>query len=158
MDAFGEETRKASDSLDSVGNVTKALAKGFGMSAATMSSLVILFAYLLEFARLEGFTLTSLDQYVVKIMKLANAVAIFFGEAMPYLLSALTIRAVNEDAFRVIEEIGRHFKIPGLLEGKVEPKYANVVDLTTTNALKRMVGPTLVTILVPILIGFLQGP
>lgn len=69
----------------------------------------------------------------------------------------MTIQAVYEDAFKVIEEIRRQFKIPGLLEGKVEPEYAHVVDQTTTNALKRMVGPTLVTILVPILISFLQG-
>ncbi|MCK4801609.1 MAG: sodium/proton-translocating pyrophosphatase, partial [Anaerolineales bacterium] len=158
MAGLEEETRKVGDALDAVGNVTKALAKGFSMGAATMSSLVILFAYLLEFARLEGFILSSLDQYVVNIIHPANAVAIYLGAAMPYLFSALTLRAVNEGAFKVIEEIRRQFKIPGLLEGKIQPDYAHVVDLTTTNALKSMISPTLVTVLVPIVIGFLLGP
>ena len=158
MAGLEEETRKVGDALDAVGNVTKALAKGFSMGAATMSSLVILFAYLLEFARLEGFILSSLDQYVVNIIHPANAVAIYLGAAMPYLFSALTLRAVNEGAFKVIEEIRRQFKIPGILEGKIQPDYAHVVDLTTTNALKSMISPTLVTVLVPIVIGFLLGP
>ena len=88
----------------------------------------------------------------------ANSVAIFFGAAMPFLFFALTLRAVNEGAYKVIEEIRRQFTIPGLLEGKTEPKYAHVVDLTTTNALNSMISPTLVTVLVPIILCFLLGP
>jgi len=77
---------------------------------------------------------------------------------MPFLFSALTLRAVNEGAFKVIDEIRRQFKIPGLLEGEVQPEYAHVVDLTTQNALKSMIAPTMVTIIVPIILGFLLGP
>lgn len=91
---LGEETRQASDFLDLVGNVLKALAKGFDLGAATMSDLVILFAYMLEFARPEGFTLINLDQYVINLLKPAKEVG-FFLAAMPYFFSALTIQFVN---------------------------------------------------------------
>jgi len=158
MAGLGKETRQIGDSLDAVGNVMKALAKGYAMGAATMSSLVILFAYLLEYARLEGIQLVDIDQFVVNLIRPENAVALFFGAVMPYLFSALTLRAVNEGAFKVIDEIRRQFQIPGLLEGEVLPDYAHVVDLTTANALKSMISPTLVSVLIPILIGFLLGP
>jgi len=158
MAGLGEETRRVGDELDSVGNVTKALAKGYAMGAATMSSLVILFAYLLEYARLSNIDFQNLNDILVNLIIPANAVAIFFGAAMPFLFSALTLRAVNEGAFKVIDEIRRQFKIPGLLEGEVQPEYAHVVDLTTQNALKSMIAPTMVTIIVPIILGFLLGP
>ncbi|MGB2962591.1 MAG: sodium/proton-translocating pyrophosphatase [Anaerolineales bacterium] len=138
--------------------MTKALVKGYAMGAATMSSLVILFAYLLEYARLTGIAFHDLNDIIVNLIIPANAVAIFFGAAMPFLFSALTLRAVNEGAFKVIEEIRRQFNIPGVLEGKTDPEYAHVVDLTTANALKSMISPTLVTVLVPIILGFLLGP
>jgi K(+)-stimulated pyrophosphate-energized sodium pump len=158
MAGLGEETRKVGDELDTVGNVTKALAKGYAMGAATMSSMVILFAYLLEYARLSGISFDSLDDILINLIVPVNAVAIFFGAAMPYLFSSLTLRAVNEGAFKVIDEIRRQFKIPGVMEGTTLPEYAHVVDLTTQNALKSMVGPTMVTIIVPIIVGFLFGP
>ena len=84
--------------------------------------------------------------------------AIFFGAAIPYLFSALTLREVNEGAFKVIDEIRRKFKIPGVLEGTTQPEYAHEVDLTTQNALKSMVGPAKVAIIVRIILGFLFGP
>jgi len=158
MAGLGEETRKVGDELDTVGNVTKALAKGYAMGAATMSSMVILFAYLLEYARLTGVEFNSLDDILINLIVPVNAVAIFFGAAMPYLFSSLTLRAVNEGAFKVIDEIRRQFKIPGVMEGTTLPEYAHVVDLTTQNALKSMIGPTMVTIIVPIIVGFLFGP
>ena len=158
MAGLGDETRKVGDELDTVGNVTKALAKGYAMGAATMSSMVILFAYLLEYARLTGVEFNSLDDILINLIVPVNAVAIFFGAAMPYLFSSLTLRAVNEGVFKIIDEIRRQFKIPGVMEGTTLPEYAHVVDLTTQNALKSMIGPTMVTIIVPIIVGFLLGP
>lgn len=158
MAGLGDETRKVGDELDTVGNVTKALAKGYAMGAATMSSMVILFAYLLEYARLSGISFDSLDDILINLIVPVNAVAIFFGAAMPYLFSSLTLRAVNEGVFKVIDEIRRQFKIPGVMEGTTLPEYAHVVDITTQNALKSMVGPTMVTIIVPLIVGFLFGP
>jgi K(+)-stimulated pyrophosphate-energized sodium pump len=159
MAGLGEETRAAADALDAVGNVTKALTKGYAMGAATMSSLVILFAYLLEVARLEGVQLTSLDQFMVNLVDPENAVALFFGVAMPYLFSALTLRSVNDGAFKMVEEVRRQFReIPGLMEGKAEPEYARCVDLATANALRKMVAPTLISVVIPVVIGFVLGP
>jgi len=158
MAGLGEETRRVGDSLDAVGNVMKALAKGYAMGAATMSSLVILFAYLLEYTRIQGIELQNIDQLLVNLVRPENAIALFFGVVMPYLFSALTLRSVNQGAFKVIDEIRRQFKIPGLLEGETQPEYAHVVDLTTANALKSMIAPTLVTVLIPVGIGFILGP
>ncbi len=159
MAGLSEETRAAGDALDAVGNVTKALTKGYAMGAATMSSLVILFAYLLEVARLKGVQLTSLNQFTVNLANPGTAVALFLGVAMPYLFSALTLRSVNDGAYKVIEEVRRQFhEIPGLREGKALPEYARCVDLATGNALRKMVAPTLISVLIPAAIGFTLGP
>ena len=165
MAHLGEETRKAGDALDTVGNVTKALAKGYAMAAATMGSMVILLAYLFEVAQLDpNVHLTAdikklSDFVVINIIHPANIAALFAGIAMPYLFSALTIRAVNKGAYAVMEEVRRQWKeIPGILKGEVNPDYARAVDLITINALKKMVAPTLVSVVIPIVIGFVLGP
>ncbi|RLD09399.1 MAG: sodium-translocating pyrophosphatase [Chloroflexota bacterium] len=165
MSGLGEETRKVGDSLDAVGNVTKALAKGYAMAAATMGSMVILLAYLFEIARLDGTIhltadLTKLSDFVViNIVNPANIAAVFVGIAMPYLFSGLTIRAVNKGAYQVMEEVRRQWReIPGLLEGKAKADYAKAVDLTTVNALREMVAPTLISLVIPVVIGFILGP
>ncbi len=159
MAGVSEETRAAGDALDAVGNVTKALAKGYAMGAATMGSMVILFAYLFEVARLQGIQLTSINDFLVNLVNPACVTGVFCGVAMPYLFSALTLRAVNDGAFTVIEEVRRQFReIPGLMEGKALPEYARCVDLATANALRKMVAPTLISMAVPVLVGFTLGP
>lgn len=159
MAGLGQETRAAGDALDAVGNVTKALTKGYAMAAATMSSLVILFAYLLEVTRLQGIEVTDFDSFMVNLMDPTSAVAMFLGIVMPYLFSALTLRSVNQGAGQVIEEIRRQFReIPGLREGSGQPQYVRCVDLATANALREMIAPTLVSVVVPVAIGFVLGP
>jgi K(+)-stimulated pyrophosphate-energized sodium pump len=158
MAGLSEETRKASDALDAVGNVTKALAKGYAMSCATMGSLVILFAYLFETARLQGIQLTNLNDFWVNLTNPANICGLFFGIAMPYLFSALTLRSVNDGAFKMVEEVRRQFReIPGLMEGEATPDYARCVDLATANALRKMLAPTLISMVIPIVVGFTLG-
>ncbi len=158
MAGLSEETRKAGDNLDAVGNVTKALAKGYAMSAATMGSLVILFAYLFEAARLQDIELTNLNDFWVNLTHPANICGLFFGIATPYLFSALTLRAVNDGAFKMVEEVRRQFReIPGLMEGEATPDYARCVDLATANALRKMLAPTLISMVIPIIIGFTLG-
>ena len=158
MAGLSEETRKASDALDAVGNVTKALAKGYAMSCATMGSLVILFAYLFEVARLQGIHLTHLNDFWVNVTNPANICGLFIGIAMPYLFSALTLRAVNDGAFKMVEEVRRQFReIPGLMGGKATPDYARCVDLATVNALRKMLAPTLISMVIPIIVGFTLG-
>jgi K(+)-stimulated pyrophosphate-energized sodium pump len=158
MSGLSEETRKAGDVLDAVGNVTKALAKGYAMSAATMGSMVILFAYLFEIARHRGIQLTNLNDFWVNLTNPANIAGLFIGIAMPYLFTALTLRSVNEGAFKIVEEVRCQFRdIPGLVEGKALPDYARCVDLATANALRRMLAPTLVSMVIPIIVGFTLG-
>jgi len=158
MAGLSEETRKTGDALDAVGNVTKALAKGYAMSAATMGSLVIFFAYLFEIARLQGIQLTNLNDFWVNLTNPVNICGLFFGIAMPYLFSALTLRAVNDGAFKIVEEVRRQFReIPGLMEGKATPEYARCVDLATANALRKMLAPTLISMAIPIVVGFTLG-
>jgi K(+)-stimulated pyrophosphate-energized sodium pump len=159
MAGLGEKTRAAGDALDAVGNVTKALAKGYAMSAATMGSMVILFAYLFELARLRGIELTGIDDFMVNLVNPPNVAALFAGVAMPYLFSAQTLRAVNDGAHRMIEEVRRQCRtIPGLMEGECQPDYARCVDLATSGALRKMVAPTLVSMVIPIIVGFTLGP
>jgi K(+)-stimulated pyrophosphate-energized sodium pump len=158
MAGLSGETRKAGDALDAVGNVTKALAKGYAMSCATMGSLVILFAYLFEIARLQGIQLTNLNDFWVNLTNPANICGLFFGIATPYLFSALTLRSVNDGAFKMVEEVRRQFReIPGLMEGKATPDYARCVDITTANALRKMLAPTLISMAIPIVVGFTMG-
>ena len=158
MAGLSGETRKAGDALDAVGNVTKALAKGYAMSCATMGSLVILFAYLFEVARLQGDPLAELNDFWVNLTNPANICGLFFGIATPYLFSALTLRAVNEGAFKMVEEVRRQFReIPGLMEGKATPDYTRCVDLATANALRKMLAPTLISMVIPIVVGFTMG-
>jgi K(+)-stimulated pyrophosphate-energized sodium pump len=159
MAGLGEKTRAAGDALDSVGNVTKALAKGYAMSAATMGSMVILFAYLFEVARLRGIEVTGIDDFMVNLVNPPNVAGLFAGVAMPYLFSAQTLRAVNDGAHRMIEEVRRQCRtIPGLMQGECQPDYARCVDLATSNALRKMVAPTLVSMVIPIIVGFTLGP
>ena len=159
MAGLGEKTRAAGDALDAVGNVTKALAKGYAMSAATMGSMVILFAYLFEVARLRSIELTGIDDFMVNLVNPANVAGLFAGVAMPYLFSAQTLRAVNDGAHRMIEEVRRQCRtIPGLMEGECQPDYARCVDIATSGALRKMVAPTLVSMVIPIIVGFTLGP
>jgi len=159
MAGLGKETREAGDALDAVGNVTKALAKGYAMGAATMGSIVILFAYLFELTRIQGIQVTHIDDLLVNLVNPASVTALFCGVAMPYLFSALTLRAVNDGAFKLIDEVRQQFcDITGLMEGTALPDYARCVDITTLNALRRMVGPTVVSLVIPVIMGFALGP
>lgn len=159
MAGLGEETRAAGDALDAVGNVTKALAKGYAMGAATMGSMVILFAYLFEVSRLRGIELTGIDDFLVNLVNPASVTGLFIGVAMPYLFSALTLRAVNDGAFRMIEEVRRQCRtIAGLMEGECPPDYATCVDVATGNALRKMVLPTVISMVIPVVVGFVLGP
>jgi K(+)-stimulated pyrophosphate-energized sodium pump len=159
MAGLGEKTRAVGDALDAVGNVTKALAKGYAMSAATMGSMVILFAYLFEVARLRGIELTGIDDFMVNLVNPPNVAGLFAGVAMPYLFSAQTLRAVNDGAHRMIEEVRRQCRtIEGLMQGECQPDYARCVDLATTNALRKMLAPTIVSMVIPVIVGFTLGP
>ena len=176
MAGLGPEVRRAGDMLDAAGNITKAITKGYGMSCALMTSVVILFAYLLSAAELVGAGSESLASFVtfggadpegaalqiVRGLNLAhplNIAALMIGSTIPFLFTAQAMKAVGRTAFRMVDEVRRQFReIPGLLAGRATPEYGACVDIGTRHALREMIGPTLAGVAFPIAVGFLMGP
>ncbi|MDA1238077.1 MAG: sodium-translocating pyrophosphatase, partial [Proteobacteria bacterium] len=151
MAGMGEETREITDRLDEVGNTTAAIGKGFAISAAALAALALISAYIEKIsAQDENFVLAINDPLVLCGM--------FIGGIFPFLVSALTMRAVGDAAFDMIEEVRRQFReIPGLLEGTGKPDTARCVDIATQAALRKMVLPGALAILAPVVIGFGLG-
>jgi len=161
MSGISKEARESTDALDAAGNVAKAITKGYALTKVVLTSVVILFAYLFELARLRpDITLNNLSD-IAQYLNVANPTIIagfLIGSTIPFLFSALTIRAVSKAAYRMIEEVRRQFReIPGLLEGKAKPDYAKCVDISTKYSLKQMVLPTSVALVAPIIVGFTLG-
>ena len=148
MSGMKSEVREITDSLDELGNTTAAIGKGFAIGAAALAALAIIAAYMLA-ADVEQL---SLDDPKVLM-------GMFIGGSIPFLVSSITMTAVGDAAFEMIEEIRRQFReIPGLLEGKVEPDNAKCVDIATKAALNKMLLPGAIAILSPVIVGFVLGP
>ncbi|MEM2393293.1 MAG: sodium-translocating pyrophosphatase [Candidatus Bathyarchaeia archaeon] len=149
---LGEEVIEVADRLDAAGNTTKAITKGFAIGAAALTVLALFGAYkeLVEHFLGTELTLNLMDPKIVA--------GVFLGGMMPPLLSALLILAVGRNAERMVEEVRRQFKeIPGLLEGKAKPDYAKCVDIATKGALRELMLPCLLAIIVPILTMIVLG-
>ena len=145
MSGADESVRKITDRLDAVGNTTKALTKGYAVGSAALA------AFLLFSAFLTDAKLTSID-----LAKPAVFVGGFLGAALIFIFSALAIRAVGRGAHYIINEVREQFKNdPGIMAGTSKPDYAKCVDITTKGALKEMVAPGLVAIIVPIAVGYI---
>ncbi len=142
-----ESVRKITDALDSVGNTTAAIGKGFAIGSAALTALA-LFASYSQAVNLDKIDL--LDPYVI--------VGLFLGGMLPFLFGALTMEAVGKAAFSMIEEVRRQFKtIPGIMEGTGKPDYARCVDISTAAALKEMIIPGLMAVVAPIAVGIGLG-
>lgn len=148
MSGLGPETRKITDSLDSLGNTTAAIGKGFAIGSAALTALALFSAY----AKTVGLPAIDLiDPGVV--------VGLLIGGALPFLIGDLTMSSVGRAAFKMVEEVRRQFReIPGLMEGTSKPDTARCVDISTRAALREMILPGLIAVSAPVVIGFGLGP
>jgi K(+)-stimulated pyrophosphate-energized sodium pump len=159
MSGISEEVGNSADVLDSAGNITKAITKGYSMSCALMTSVVILFTYITELARHTGEPLIDVA-YSAKfaLVDPVNITALMIGSTIPFLFSAQTLHAVWRTAYKVVDEVRCQFRdIPGLLEGEADADYEKCVDIATRDALKGMIAPTLWGVIFPLAMGFFFG-
>jgi len=148
MAELDPSVREITDNLDSVGNTTAAIGKGFAIGSAAFASLGLLVAYMKS---------VHIDAADIKDPRVLAGLLI--GGMFPFLVSSMLFKAVSKAAFKMIEEVRRQFKeIPGLMEGKVLPDSARCVDISTVGAIQGMLLPGSMAIVTPVIIGLVLGP
>jgi K(+)-stimulated pyrophosphate-energized sodium pump len=147
MSELPKEVRQRTDVLDSVGNTTAAVGKGFAIASAALTALALFAAYV---------TFTGIDG--INIFKANVLAALFIGGMIPVVFSALAMKSVGKAAMDMVMEVRRQFReIPGIMEGTGTPEYGKCVEISTKAALREMMLPGAITIITPIIIGFLMG-
>ncbi len=149
MSGLPKEVRQITDKLDAVGNTTAAVGKGLAIGSAALTALALFVSYA---------SATKLDK--IDLMDPKVMIGLFIGGVLPFIFSALSIQAVSRAAERMIEEVRRQFReIPGIMEGTARPEYEKCVDISTAAAIREMVIPGLMAVVVPVVVGkFLGAP
>lgn len=148
MAGLGKEVRERCEALDAVGNTTAALGKGFAIASAALASLAWLATYF-EVAKIDVASLTNVGVIA----------GVLIGGMLTFIFCALAMRGVGDGAFATVNEVRRQFReIKGLMEGQAKPDYVRCVDIATKRALKSMLLPGILVLLVPLIIGFTLGP
>ena len=141
------EVRQRTDALDALGNTTAATGKGFAIGSAGLTALALLAAYAQT---------AELDQ--IDLLKHTTLAGLLVGAMLPFLFSAMTMKAVGRAAFSIVNEVRRQFaEVPGIMEGTGRPEYARCVDISTRGALREMIIPGLMAVAAPLSVGFLLG-
>lgn len=148
MSELPKEVRERTDILDSVGNTTAATGKGFAIASAALTALA-LFAAFVGVAGIDG----------IDIYKAPVLACLFVGGMIPFLFSSIAIRAVGDTAMKMVEEVRRQFRtIPGIMDGSGKPDYDRCVEISTNASIKKMLLPGAITVISPIIVGFVVGP
>ena len=147
MSGLDESVREITDKLDSVGNTTAAMGKGFAIGSAALTALALFVSYA------EAVGLSTIDMLNPRVI-----IGLLIGGMLPFLFSAFTMQSVGKAAFEMIEEVRRQFRtIPGIMEGTGKPDYKKCVEISTTAALKEMLVPGIMAVAAPLVVGLLLG-
>jgi len=150
MAGLPKGVREVTDKLDSVGNTTAAIGKGFAIGSAAYAAIGLLAAYMVS---------TGIESEMLALSSIKVLAGLLIGGMLPFLISSMLFEATQKEAFKMVEEVRRQFKeIKGLMEGKAEPDSATCVDIATKSALKGMMIPGTIAILTPLVVGVLFGP
>jgi K(+)-stimulated pyrophosphate-energized sodium pump len=149
MADLSPQVRETTDKLDAVGNTTKAVTKGYAIASAAIAALALFSDYLHKI---------GLSPEAFSLFNPLVLIGLLIGGLLPFIFSSVMMRAVGKGAFKVVEEVRRQFKeIPGLWEGETKPEYGKCVDIVTTAALKEMIVPGLIAVVVPVVVGVVLG-
>ncbi|MBN2185222.1 MAG: sodium-translocating pyrophosphatase [Candidatus Krumholzibacteriota bacterium] len=147
MSSAGPEIRKITDKLDSIGNTTAAVGKGFAIGSAALTAMALFSAYQKT---------VGLDS--INLASTRTVIGLFLGALMPFMIAAMTMKGVGRAANKMVIEIRRQFReITGLMEGTAEPDTTSCIDIVTKAALKEMILPGMIAVVMPLIIGFLLG-
>lgn len=157
MSFLESEVREITDKLDSVGNTTAAIGKGFAIGSASFATISLLCSYVYAFVDVD--LIAKVGELFLNMMNPLTLVGVMVGAAIPFMFSGMLIKAVAKAARKMVEEVRRQFnEIPGILEGTAKPDYETCIQISSRGSLKEMRMPCLIAICIPVVSGFLFGP